>query len=76
MESSLIAVNGILRRSKEGRGCDQKGVGGQMATRENYTELKSTRRDVKPTYYFMMKCLLYSRMERVGVALHSDIERT
>ena len=42
-----------------------------MATRENYMELTPTRRDIKPTYYFMMKCLLYSRME-TGLVSNKD----
>ena len=42
-----------------------------MAPRENYMEFTSSSRDMKPTYYFMMKCLLYSRME-TGLVSNKD----
>lgn len=34
-----------------------------MDTRNLYLELPSQHTDLRPTYHFMMKCLLYSRME-------------
>jgi hypothetical protein len=34
-----------------------------MDTRGQYIELPSSRVSPRPTYHFMMKCLLYSRME-------------
>ncbi len=42
-----------------------------MDTRDCYLEIKGTSRDLKPTYYFMMKCLLYSRME-TGLVSNKD----
>ncbi len=42
-----------------------------MVSRDNYLELKGTSRDLKPTYYFVMKCLLYSRME-TGLVSNKD----
>lgn len=42
-----------------------------MESREQYLEIKGTSRDLKPTYYFMMKCLLYSRME-TGLVSNKD----
>ena len=29
----------------------------------HYIDLKETSRELQPTYYFMINCLLYSRME-------------
>lgn len=34
-----------------------------MDTRNQYIELPASRGDPRPTYHFMLKCLLYSRME-------------
>jgi hypothetical protein len=48
----------------------EKGAGA-MTSRDTYLEIKGTSRDVKPTYYFMMKCLLYSRME-TGLVSNKD----
>lgn len=43
-----------------------------MALREQYLELPSANpRDLRPTYLFMMKCLLYSRME-TGLISNKD----
>ena len=42
-----------------------------MSTRTNYIDLAGKTRDLKPTYYFMMKCLLYSRME-TGLVSNKD----
>ncbi len=42
-----------------------------MDLRDAYTEIQGTSRDLKPTYYFMMKCLLYSRME-TGLVSNKD----
>jgi hypothetical protein len=42
-----------------------------MTTREQYLELPSTDRKLRPTYLFMMKCLLYSRME-TGLVSNKD----
>ncbi len=43
-----------------------------MALREQYVELPSAgREDLRPTYLFMMKCLLYSRME-TGLVSNKD----
>jgi len=41
------------------------------AVREHYLELPSTSRELRPTYLFMMKCLLYSRME-TGLVSNKD----
>jgi len=37
----------------------------------HYVDLKETRRDLQPTYYFMINCLLYSRME-TGLTSNQD----
>jgi len=42
-----------------------------MITREQYLELPTSSRDLRPTYLFMMKCLLYSRME-TGLVSNKD----
>src|SRR5512140_3007073 len=42
-----------------------------MTTREQYVELPSADRQLRPTYLFMMKCLLYSRME-TGLVSNKD----
>jgi hypothetical protein len=42
-----------------------------MAVREQYLELSGTTREARPTYLFMMKCLLYSRME-TGLVSNKD----
>lgn len=42
-----------------------------METRDQYIELPAKRADMRPTYYFMMKCLLYSRME-TGLISNQD----
>ncbi len=42
-----------------------------MATREQYLELPQNDRELRPTYLFMMKCLLYSRME-TGLVSNKD----
>lgn len=42
-----------------------------MTSRDTYMEIKGSSRDLKPTYYFMMKCLLYSRME-TGLISNKD----
>jgi hypothetical protein len=40
-------------------------------TREQYLELPTSGRELRPTYLFMMKCLLYSRME-TGLVSNKD----
>jgi hypothetical protein len=42
-----------------------------MEGRERYLDLGSPRREVQPTYHFMMKCLLYSRLE-TGLVSNKD----
>jgi hypothetical protein len=42
-----------------------------MPLRESYLELPSPTRELRPTYLFMMKCLLYSRME-TGLVSNKD----
>jgi hypothetical protein len=42
-----------------------------MDTRSQYIELPASRVDPRPTYLFMMKCLLYSRME-TGLLSNQD----
>ena len=42
-----------------------------MEARDQYIELPTTRADLRPTYHFMMKCLLYSRME-TGLISNQD----
>jgi len=42
-----------------------------MIAREQYLELPTSSRDLRPTYLFMMKCLLYSRME-TGLVSNKD----
>src|SRR5690606_4366621 len=42
-----------------------------VTAREHYLELPTTDRDLRPTYLFMMKCLLYSRME-TGLVSNKD----
>jgi hypothetical protein len=37
----------------------------------HYVDLKETTRDLQPTYYFMINCLLYSRME-TGLVSNQD----
>ena len=37
----------------------------------HYVDLKETRRELQPTYYFMINCLLYSRME-TGLVSNQD----
>jgi len=42
-----------------------------MRALDRYLDLKGATREVKPTYHFMMKCLLYSRME-TGLVSNKD----
>lgn len=42
-----------------------------MEPRSQYVELPASRTDLRPTYHFMMKCLLYSRME-TGLLSNQD----
>ena len=42
-----------------------------MEPRQQYIELPSSGRDLRPSYHFMMKCLLYSRME-TGLVSNQD----
>jgi hypothetical protein len=42
-----------------------------MRPLDNYIDLGSPRRESRPTYHFMMKCLLYSRME-TGLVSNQD----
>src|SRR2546430_15983052 len=34
-----------------------------MNERQSYVDIKDSSRNVKPSYYFMMNCILYSRIE-------------
>jgi len=43
-----------------------------MEARQHYIELPASRGDLRPTYHFMMKCLLYSRME-TGLISNHDV---
>jgi hypothetical protein len=51
------------RRRKQGAGT--------MRPLANYVDLGSPSRETRPTYHFMMKCLLYSRME-TGLVSNQD----
>jgi len=42
-----------------------------MRALDQYLDLKGATRELKPTYHFMMKCLLYSRME-TGLISNKD----
>ncbi|MBU1702266.1 MAG: hypothetical protein KJ927_03540 [Candidatus Eisenbacteria bacterium] len=42
-----------------------------MSKPDRYLDLDSPRRELKPTYHFVMKCLLYSRME-TGLVSNKD----
>jgi hypothetical protein len=42
-----------------------------MEARNHYIELPANRRELRPTYHFMLKCLLYSRME-TGLLSNQD----
>jgi hypothetical protein len=42
-----------------------------MRALDNYLDLKGATRELRPTYHFMMKCLLYSRME-TGLVSNKD----
>lgn len=42
-----------------------------MRALDSYLDLKGATRELKPTYHFMMKCLLYSRME-TGLISNKD----
>lgn len=42
-----------------------------MRSPDRYMDLKSSSREIQPTYHFMMKCLLYSRME-TGLVSNKD----
>jgi hypothetical protein len=46
-----------------GKGCD--------VNPRHYVDLKETSRDLQPTYFFMINCLLYSRME-TGLVSNQD----
>src|SRR4030067_3529477 len=49
------------------------GLGGRNRAMNprHYVDLKETSRDLQPTYYFMINCLLYSRME-TGLVSNQD----
>jgi hypothetical protein len=49
-----------------GRGAGRRGMNPR-----HYVDLKDTSRDLQPTYYFMVNCLLYSRME-TGLVSNQD----
>jgi hypothetical protein len=44
---------------------------GQPMNPRHYVDLKETNRNLQPTYYFMINCLLYSRME-TGLVSNQD----
>ena len=44
---------------------------GWIVNPRHYVDLKETTRDLQPTYYFMINCLLYSRME-TGLVSNQD----
>ena len=44
---------------------------GSFMNPRHYVDLKETSRDLQPTYYFMINCLLYSRME-TGLVSNQD----
>jgi len=44
---------------------------GHFMNPRHYVDLKETSRDLQPTYYFMINCLLYSRME-TGLVSNQD----
>jgi hypothetical protein len=44
---------------------------GSVVNPRHYVDLKETSRDLQPTYYFMINCLLYSRME-TGLVSNQD----
>jgi hypothetical protein len=54
--------------SHRGRGAAH---GGEGMNPRNYVDLKDSSRDLQPTYYFMVNCLLYSRME-TGLVSNQD----
>jgi hypothetical protein len=75
MEPAGSGVNGILgscHPRQQAEGSHEKGAQRTMTARdEQFIDLKGTSRDLKPTYHFMMKCLLYSRME-TGLTSNKD----
>lgn len=46
-------------------------AGGVRVNPRHYVDLKETSRNLQPTYYFMINCLLYSRME-TGLVSNQD----
>src|SRR5215813_1973171 len=52
--------------TRSGRGAWRRGMNPR-----NYVDLKDSSRDLQPTYYFMVNCLLYSRME-TGLVSNQD----
>src|SRR6188768_3736038 len=55
---------------RTGAGLTSQSGGGAMNPR-NYVDLKESSRNLQPTYYFMINCLLYSRME-TGLVSNQD----
>src|SRR6185295_7534993 len=47
------------------------GRGKRAMNPRHYVDLKDTSRELQPTYYFMVNCLLYSRME-TGLVSNQD----
>ena len=43
-----------------------------MNERQNYVDIKDGSRNLKPSYYFMMNCILYSRIE-TGLESNQDV---
>ena len=56
-------TRGHGRPANPGRGCS--------VNPRHYIDLKENTRDLQPTYYFMINCLLYSRME-TGLVSNQD----
>ena len=44
---------------------------GHLMNPRHYIDLKESSRTIQPTYYFMINCLLYSRME-TGLVSNQD----
>src|SRR5207247_6275063 len=65
----VVAMSGSAPHpSHRGRGAAH---GGEAMNPRNYVDLKDSSRDLQPTYYFMVNCLLYSRME-TGLVSNQD----
>ena len=75
--TSSAATTSVARRARRvvnrGRRADTPTAreDNMTAVREQYLELPTNSRELRPTYLFMMKCLLYSRME-TGLTSNKD----